>query len=99
MLLECLRAEFANRRELELLSPSRSPSDIIQETIVRVRVSFDNFREESFGALKRRTRGIFSKCRLEVERNSRCRNAPERRESIWRAIRQRLDFNPEGAAR
>ena len=97
MLLECLRAEFANRRELELLSPSRSPSDIIQETIVRVRVSFDNFREESFGALKRWTRGIFSKCRLEVERNSRCRNAPERRESIWRAIRQRLDFNPEGA--
>ncbi len=94
-LWECLQAEFASRRDLQLLSPSRGPSDIIQETIVRVRLSFDTFREESFGALKRWARGIFSNCSLEIERNSRCRNTAERRERIWRAVQQRVDSNRE----
>ena len=96
-LSECLWAEFANRRKLQHLSPSRGPSDLVQDTLVRVRLNFGDFTEESFGAFRRWARGIFFNCSREVGRNSRCRNAPQRRESIWRALRQRIGFNPDGS--
>jgi RNA polymerase sigma factor (sigma-70 family) len=98
VLSECLWAEFANRRKLQLLSPSRGPSDLIQDTLICVRLKFGDFQEETFGAFSRWARGIFFNRSREVGRNSRCRNAPERRESIRRAIKQRIGSNANGSS-
>lgn len=90
-LSECLWREFADRRRQQQLSPSRSPADIIQDTLLRVRLNFGEFQSETFGALRRWARGIYFKRGQEVVRNNRSRTSIARRESIWRAIRQRVE--------
>jgi RNA polymerase sigma factor (sigma-70 family) len=92
-LSECLRAEFVDRPKGRYVSPSRGPSDLVQETLIRVRRHFDRFQEGSFGALTGWARSILSNYQLEVTRNTRTRNTPERRERIWYAIQLRAGGN------
>jgi DNA-directed RNA polymerase specialized sigma24 family protein len=63
--------------------------------MLRVHDRLDRCEADSFRGIYRWVRGIRKNCAAEVFRNSRCHNFEERREAIGRAIRQRINFDPE----
>ncbi len=96
-LFESLEKKYARRRDLQLVSPSRTASDILHDTLVRAWENFANFPGTTFGELCGWAEGICRHTTLEARRNSRCRTSQERCESIARELRQRFNFDPDCA--
>ncbi len=72
------------------LSPSRSLSDLIQETLVRVRISFNRFERDTVSDLQQWTRTILYRRWQHLVRNYSVRNQELRKERIFLAIRARV---------
>jgi RNA polymerase sigma factor (sigma-70 family) len=92
---DCLRKENAVRGKPRILSPSRTLSDVVQETILKVHMTFGRCRANGFRGVYRWVRGIHVNSEAAIVRKSRRRNTDDRREAIGRAIRQRINFDPD----
>lgn len=85
LLAEQLSYELGGRR-LRGLSPSRSGSDLIQETIVRAREKFSRFEKHSFVEFKQWARGILHLNRRHCMRTHRKRTSDKKKQKIWLAL-------------
>ena len=100
LLADRLLAELGNRR-LRGLSPSRSGSDLVQETVLRAREMFYKFEGTTFEEFRRWARGILHLRRRHWVRRHRDRTNEKKIEQIWRSIvrKQNLveEAKPDGA--
>jgi RNA polymerase sigma-70 factor (ECF subfamily) len=92
-LAEHLWAELGGRSKPRGLGPSQGISDLIQDTLVRVREKFAKFERHSFADFKQWARAVLHRRRQEWIRNYRARNSKEKREKIWLAVRSREDLD------
>jgi RNA polymerase sigma factor (sigma-70 family) len=88
-LAEQLWDELGNRRKPRGLGPSHGLSDLIQDTLVRVRQKFSKFERHTFADFKQWARAVLHRRRQEWIRNFRARNSKDKKEKIWRAIHGR----------
>jgi RNA polymerase sigma factor (sigma-70 family) len=93
-LSEHLWAEVGLRRKPRGLGPSRGLSDLIQDTLVRVRQKFSKFERHTFDEFKQWARAVLHRRRQEWIRNYRARNTTQKKEKIWLAIRARFASDP-----
>ncbi len=91
MLSAHLVAELGGRR-VRGLSPSRSGSDLIQETVVRAREKFAQFKKHTFTEFKQWARGILHLRRRHWMRNHRDRTNQKKMERIWLAVTRRRNL-------
>lgn len=92
-LAEHLWAELGGRSKPRGLGPSQGISDLIQDTLVRVREKFAKFERHSFAEFRQWARAVLHRRRQEWIRNYQARNSKEKRERIWLAIKSRADVN------
>jgi RNA polymerase sigma factor (sigma-70 family) len=85
-----LWAELGGGRKPRGLGPSHGLSDLIQDTLVRVREKFGKFERHTFAEFKQWARAVLHRRRQEWIRNYRSRNADTQKEKIWLAIRTRI---------
>jgi RNA polymerase sigma factor (sigma-70 family) len=85
-----LWAELAGRTKPRGLGPSHGLSDLIQDTLVRVRQKFSKFERHTFAEFKQWARAVLHRRRQEWIRNFRARNSADKKERIWLAIRNRV---------
>jgi RNA polymerase sigma factor (sigma-70 family) len=71
------------------LSPSRSLSDLIQDTLVQVRISFQRFERDTVSELQQWSRTILYRRWQHWVRNYSTRNQEQRKEKLFLAIRAR----------
>lgn len=95
-LSEHLWAELAGRSKPRGLGPSHGLSDLIQDTLVRVRQKFSKFERHTFVEFKQWARAVLHRRRQEWIRNFRARNSAEKKEKIWLAIRSRAASDGRG---
>ena len=97
-LLEALSAhlwdELGRSRKPGGLGPSHGLSDLVQDTLVRVREKFSTFERDTFGDFKQWSRTILYRRRQEWARNFRFRNEDARKEQIGLALYARIE--PQG---
>ena len=86
---EHLWAELGGRRKPRGLGPSRGLSDLIQDTLVRVRQKFAKFERHTFVEFKQWARTVLHRRRQEWIRNYQARNSREKKEKIWLVTRGR----------
>jgi RNA polymerase sigma factor (sigma-70 family) len=89
-LSEYLWAELGGRSKPRGLGPSHGLSDLIQDTLVRVRQKFSKFERQTFVEFKQWARAVLRRRRQEWIRNFRARNNAEKKERIWLAIKSRV---------
>jgi RNA polymerase sigma factor (sigma-70 family) len=86
--------ELGGGRKPRGLGPSHGLSDLVQDTLVRVREKFSKFERDSFGDFKQWARTILYHRRQEWTRNFRFRNEDARKEQIGLALYARIE--PQG---
>ncbi len=86
-LAEQLWAELGSRSKPRGLGPSHGLSDLIQDTLVRVRQKFSKFERDTFADFKLWASAVLRHRQQEWIRNYRARNSDEKKEKIWLAIR------------
>jgi len=89
-LSEHLWTEVGLGRKPRGLGPSRGLSDLVQDTLVRVRQKFGKFERHTFVEFQQWARAVLHRRRQEWIRNYRARNTSEKKEKIWLAIRSRI---------
>lgn len=85
LLASQLWAELGQRR-LRGMSPSRSMSDLIQETLIRAREQFEKFDRTTFTEFKYWARGILYLRHKHLMRQHRSRFDERTRRKIWLAV-------------
>jgi len=90
LLAEQLWLELGNRPKPRGLGPSHGLSDLVQDTLIRVREKFDRFSRDTFTDFKQWARTILHRRRQEWARNYRARNREELRKKIKLAFEARL---------
>jgi RNA polymerase sigma factor (sigma-70 family) len=85
MLAEELRDEL-NGRRVRGLSPSRSGSDLIQDTVLLAHEKFSRFKGHSFVEFKQWARGILHLRRKHCMRTHRERTSDKKKQRIWLAV-------------
>ena len=90
-LSQYLWTEMGLRRKPRGLGPSRGLSDLVQDTLLRVREKFDKFERHTFADFQQWARAVLHRRRQEWIRNYRARNTSEIKEKIWLTIRARVD--------
>jgi len=90
MLSGYLWAELGGWRKPRGLGPSHGLSDLVQDTLLRVREKFGRFQRDSFVDLKQWARTILHRRRQEWARNYRARNREELQRKIRMAFEARL---------
>jgi RNA polymerase sigma factor (sigma-70 family) len=98
MLSKHLWADLGGGRKPHGLGPSHGLSDLIQDTLVRVRESFSKFERDSFGDFKQWARTILFRRRQEWARNFRYRNDAARKEQIGLILFHRVAPQSAGAS-
>jgi RNA polymerase sigma factor (sigma-70 family) len=96
MLSKHLWTELGGGRKPHGLGPSHGLSDLIQDTLVRVREKFAKFERGSFADFKQWARTILYRRRQEWARNYRFRNDAVRKEQIGLILFSRMA--PQGVA-
>lgn len=96
LLADYLWSELCGRRKPRGLGPSHGLSDLVQDTLVRVREKFDRFQRDTFADFKQWARTILHRRRQEWARNYRMRNREELRRKIRLAFEARLLTEPTG---
>lgn len=91
-----LWAELGGGRKPRGLGPSHGLSDLIQDTLVRVREKFGKFERHTFTEFKQWARAVLHRRRQEWIRNYRARNADSQKQKIWLAIRTRVASESSG---
>lgn len=94
LLAEHLWSELAGRQKPRGLGPSHGLSDLVQDTLLRVREKFDRFSRDTFTDFKQWARTILHRRRQEWARNYRARNREELRRKIKLAFEARLLCEP-----
>jgi len=79
------------------LSPSRSGSDLIQETVIRAREKFHCFSGHTFAEFKQWARGILYLRRRHWMRNHRDRTNSRKMERIWLAVARKRNLPDESS--
>lgn len=92
-LAEHLWAELGGRSKPRGLAPSQGISDLIQDTLVRVREKFAKFERHTFADFKQWACAVLHRRRQEWIRNYRARNSKEKQEKIWLAIKSRVPLD------
>jgi RNA polymerase sigma factor (sigma-70 family) len=92
LVAERLREELDGRR-VRGLSPSRSGSDLIQDTLLVIRKKFPYFKGETFGEFKRWARGILHWQRMTCMRSHRRRTSDAKKRRIWQAVALRRNLS------
>jgi len=95
-LSEHLWAELGSRRRYRKTSPSHGSSDLVQDTLIRVREHFSRFDSESFADFKRWARTLLYRRRQEWTRNHQARNTERHKRMIWNELRTRSEKNGSG---
>ncbi len=93
LLADCLWTELGGKRRPRGLGPSHSLSDLVQDTLLRVREKFDRFERDTFTDFKQWARTILHRRRQEWARNFRARNRDDHKQAIGMALRARLSAN------
>lgn len=88
-LSEQLWAELEARRRSNRTGPAHGSSDLVQDTLIRVREQFDKFERHTFADLKQWARTMLFRRRQEWMRNHLSRNAERHKRMIWEALRAR----------
>jgi RNA polymerase sigma factor (sigma-70 family) len=86
-----LWAQIGLRRKPRGLSPSRGLSDLVQDTLLRVREKFHKFERQTFADFQQWAQAVLHRRQQEWIRNYRAANSAEKKEKILLAIRGRLD--------
>jgi RNA polymerase sigma factor (sigma-70 family) len=86
-----LWAELASRRRTNRTGPSHGSSDLVQDTLVRVREQFQKFERDTFADFKQWARTVLYRRRQEWARNHQARNAERHKRMIWNELRARMD--------
>jgi RNA polymerase sigma factor (sigma-70 family) len=97
-LSEQLWAELSSRRRSNRTGPSQGSSDLVQDTLIRVREQFHKFERESFADFKQWARTVLYRRRQEWMRNHHSRNAERHKRMIWNELRARIAADPEQVA-
>ena len=90
-LSEQLWAELNSRRRSNRTGPTHGSSDLIQDTLVRVKEMFDKFERDTFADFKQWARTVLYRRRLEWARNHHARNGEKHKRMIWNALRDRAE--------
>lgn len=88
-LSEQLWRELGSGRRANGMGPSRGLSDLVQDTLVRVREQFDRFESQTFEAFTNWARSVLYRRQQEWARKYRTRNAERHKRRIWNALCQR----------
>jgi len=86
--------EIGVRRNRRGMGPSQGLSDLVQDTLVRVREGFTRFQEGNFPEFKQWSRTILFRRWQELARNHQTRTNAEQKRRIWEAIAAR-GIDPE----
>jgi len=86
VLSEHLWREVSARRSRRGMGPSNGLSDLVQDTLVRVREKFSQFEHGSFLEFKQWARAILFRRWQELARNHQARTNEEQRLRIWMAL-------------
>lgn len=97
-LSEQLWAELGSRRRSNRTGPSQGSSDLVQDTLIRVREQFHKFERESFADFKQWARTVLYRRRQEWMRNHQSRNAERHKRMIWNELRARIAVDTEHVA-
>lgn len=81
--------EIGVRRNRRGMGPSQGLSDLVQDTLVRVREGFFRFREGNFPEFKQWARTILFRRWQELARNHQTRTSDEQKQRIWMALVER----------
>lgn len=81
--------EIGARRNRRGMGPSQGLSDLVQDTLVRVREGFFRFREGNFSEFKQWVRTILFRRWQELARNHHTRTSEEQKHRIWMALVER----------
>lgn len=81
--------ELAVRRR-RAVRASHGSSDLVQDTILRVREKFDRFERDTFADFEQWARSVLYHRRLEWNRNYQAHHAERHKQKIWDTIRLRL---------
>lgn len=92
-----LWAELGGRRGRQNAGASHGSSDLVQDTLVRVREQFHKFDRDTFADFKRWARAVLYRRRQEWTRNHRSRNAERHKRMIWNEIQSRSESGPCGS--
>lgn len=85
-----LWADLSARRKRRRIAGTNGSSDLVQDTVIRVRDGFEKFQGETFGEFTRWARTILFRRRLEWARNRSARNEDRHRHQIWSALKSRF---------
>jgi RNA polymerase sigma factor (sigma-70 family) len=88
-LSEQLWVELEARRRSNRTGPAQGSSDLVQDTLMRVRQQFHRFERNTFADFKQWARTILYRRRQEWIRNHLSRNSDRHKRIIWDAIRAR----------
>ncbi|MBX9787806.1 MAG: sigma-70 family RNA polymerase sigma factor [Pirellulales bacterium] len=88
-LSEHLWAELRGRRGKRNTGASHGSSDLVQDTLVRVREQFDKFERDTFADFKRWARAVLYRRRQEWSRNYHARNDERHKRMIWNELHSR----------
>jgi len=94
-----LWAELSSRRRSNRTGPAHGSSDLVQDTIVRMREQFHKFERETFADLKQWARTVLYRRRQEWARNHHARNAERHKLAIWNELRARINTDRNGSER
>lgn len=90
-LADYLWRELGGRPKPRNLGPSHGLSDLVQDTLLRVREKFDQFQRDSFADFKQWARAILFRRRQEWARNYRTRSRDDIRRRLGLALDARLN--------
>jgi len=83
-----LWAELGNRRKPIGLGASRGLSDLVQDTLIRVRQRFARFERDTFSEFKQWSRAVLYRRQQEWIRNHKTRHSERNLQRIWDALSQ-----------
>ncbi len=97
-LSEHLWEELSGRRRRRSPGLSHGSSDLIQDTLLRVRQQFDKFERDTFTDFKQWARSVLYHRRLEWTRNHQARHAEHHKRMIWELFHARAAEDNSGEA-
>ncbi|MFO0946951.1 MAG: RNA polymerase sigma factor [Planctomycetota bacterium] len=96
LLSDHLRQAVVSRYDARTLGPSRSLSDLVQDTLLRVREKFPQFQSDTYVELQQWAAAILRHRWQEWRRNRLNRNSDRHRLKIWQVLLGRNEHSQMG---
>jgi RNA polymerase sigma-70 factor (ECF subfamily) len=86
-----LERELSTRRRSRRLGPAEGLSDVVQDTLIRVREKFDRFERCTFGDMRQWAGKIMFRREQELARNHRTHNRDDHKRKLLFALQSRAE--------